>query len=72
MVETIDLYEAIQKMRKLTQKGQAFSFTHPTTPLLVMIVTERKVPGVLREKYVQIQVLKALITQGTFFVALPS
>jgi len=30
MVETIDLYEAIRQMRKLTQQGQSFSFTHAT------------------------------------------
>jgi len=30
MVETIDLYEAIRQMRKLTQQGQSFSFSHAT------------------------------------------
>lgn len=30
MVETIDLYEAIRKMRELTQQGQSFSFSHAT------------------------------------------
>jgi hypothetical protein len=30
MVETIDLYEAIRRMRKLTQQGKSFSFTHAT------------------------------------------
>lgn len=30
MVKTIDLYEAIRQMRKLTQQGLPFSFTHAT------------------------------------------
>jgi hypothetical protein len=30
MVETIDLYEAIRQMRKLTQQGRSFCFSHAT------------------------------------------